>query len=605
MVRWVVLCPTLAFSFAFASGIDPLLAAEPPASLRWETNASPELISSPKAVTGGRIITFMDSFPLTLRQVGPDASSGFRKLLDENDMSLVTLHPNTDTWLPMLASHWALDSDGRTVYYRLNPAARWSDQKPVKASDYTFTLEFMRSPHIQSPWFNDYYTTTIQNIESFQEKSGTEVIAIRLAQPTLDRLLMTNIKPMPRHFYGDLDASFVTKFNWQIPPNVGPYRLATFDKGQRVTFKRKADWWAKDMPYFKHRFNVDEVVLKVVRDSQIAFEYLKAGDIDIMPLNTPDLWKTASADDVFGKGYVHKLQAYNEQPRSDYALILNSSYGPLQDQRVRQALAYAMNVDRVINELLKDGYQRLQGISQGYGAFTARSIKARPFDLAKADDLFKLAGWGTRNADGIRITDGKPLTRTLSYAYPNMTPRFVILQEDARKAGVDLKLQQLDPAMAFKSFRDKVHQIAFFSWSTSYRPEYRSRFHSSFANKPQTSNFSNTASPVLDQLIEEYEHASDDRKRINQAHAIQNFVFQDSSYIPLFEVPYYRLAYWSWIQFPEVPGTKSTDGLPLFDSATGGLFWIDGDRQKSVMAARKRGDRTSARSWINDTFRVK
>jgi microcin C transport system substrate-binding protein len=598
----VVRC-VLALSFVLASGMTSLHAAEPPATLRWETNDKPQPIASPKAVPGGRITGYIDTYPLTLRQVGPDATGAFRALLDENDMSLVTMHPNTETWIPMLASHWALDPDGRTVYYRLNPAARWSDQQPVKATDFTFTLEFMRSPHIQSPWSNEYYSNTIQDIQSFQEKAGTEVISIRLKEPTLDRILKTNIKPMPRHFYGTLDAGFVTKFNWKVPPNVGPYILTTLDKGRRVVFKRKADWWAKDMPYFKHRFNVDEVVLKVVRDIQIAFEYLKAGQLDIMTLTNPEFWK--ADDEVFSKGYVHKLQAYNDLPRSDYALILNSSHGPFQDQRVRQAMAHSMNVQRVIDELLKDGYQRLQGISQGYGTFTAPGIKARPFDLAKADELFKQAGWGTRNKEGIRVKDGQPLSVTLTYAYPNMTPRFVILQEDARKAGIDLKLQTMDPALAYKSYRDKAHQMAFFSWSIPYRPEYRSRFHSSFANKPQTSNFSNTASPVLDQLIEEYEHASDDRKRIEKAHAIQNFVFQDSSYIPLFEVPYYRLAYWSWIQFPEVPGTKSTDGLPLFDSATGGLFWVDGDRQKSVMAARKRGERIPARTWINDTFRVK
>jgi microcin C transport system substrate-binding protein len=343
----------------------------------------------------------------------------------------------------------------------------------------------------------------------------------------------------------------------------------------------------------------------VVRDVQVAFEYLKAGELDMMAVVGPDLWKSSTADDAFGKGYIHKLQAYNDTPRSDYVLILNASYGPFQDERVRQAFAFAMNVQRVIDDLLKDGYQRLQGISQGYGPYTARNIKARPFDLAKADELLKQAGWGERNAEGIRIKDGKTLTATISYGQSNMTPRFVILQEDARKAGIDLKLQQMDPAQAFKSFRDKAHQIAFVAWNISYRPEYRARFHSSFAGKPQTSNFSNTASPVLDQLIEEYEHASDDRKRIEKAHAIQNFVFQDSSYIPLFEVPYYRLAYWSWIQFPSVPGTKSTDGLSFFDSAAGGLFWINRDRQASVNAARKRGERFPARTWIDDTFRVK
>jgi microcin C transport system substrate-binding protein len=519
-------------------------------------------------------------------------------------LSLVSLHPNQETWLPILATHWAFDPDGRTVYYRLNPAARWSDQQALKASDFTFTLDFMRSPHIQSPWHNEYYTKTIESIEVFQEKNGSEVLAIRLAQSTLDRLFMTNIKPMPRHFYGRLDASFVTQYNWKIPPNLGPYILTDLEMGKRVTFKRKKDWWAKDLPYFRHRFNVDTVSLKVVKDTQIAFEYFKAGELDILHLTNPDLWKKGSADDVFSQGYAHKLQAYNDVPRSDYALVLNSNYEPFQDIRVRRAFAHAMNVDRVINELLKDGYQRLQGISQGYGAYTAAGIKARPFDLAKADELFKQAGWHKRNAQGIRVKDGKALSATISYGQSNMTPRLVILQEDARKAGIELKLQQMDPALAFRSFRDKTHQIAFVAWSIAYRPEYRSRFHSSFAHKPQSSNYSNTASQVLDQLIEEYEHASDDRKRIEKAHAIQNFVFEDSSYITLFEVPYYRLAYWSWIQFPEIPGTKSTDGLSFFASATGGLFWIDGDRQKLVMAARKQGQRLPTRTFIDTTFRM-
>jgi len=604
MFRWLFFCQASLFALALSSGDRSLSAAELPSRLKWETLDSAPSLGSPFAKVGGRLVTYIESFPLTLRQVGPDSSSSFRRMLDENDMSLVSLHPNDNVWMPMLATHWAFDPDGRTVYYRLNPKAVWSDNQPVKASDYKYTLEFMRSPFIQSPWFNEYYTKTIESIQSFQEKNGPEVIAVKLTNPTLDRLYMTNLKPTPRHFYGPLDNNFVTKFNWLIPPNVGPYILSKVDKGQRLVFTRKADWWAKDMVYFKHRFNVNEVVFKVVRDIQIAFEYLKVGEVDAMTIPNPDLWKPGTGEDAFTKGYIHKLQAYNEMPRSDYALILNQVYGPFQDKRVREALAFAMNVDRVINELLRDGYQRLQGISQGYGPYTQPRIKARPFDLTKADQLLKQAGWVERNADGIRVKDGQPLTAILSYSQSTMTPRFLILQEDARKAGFDIKLQQMDSAMAFKSYRDKLHQIAFMAWSVPYRPEYRSRFHSSHAGKPQTSNFSNTASPVLDQLIEEYEFASDDRKRIEKAHAVQHFVFEDASYIPLFEVPYYRLAYWSWIQFPEVSGTKSSDGLSYFDSAIGGLFWIDGERQKAILAARKRSDRVTPRTWVDESFRL-
>src|SRR5690349_2574682 len=101
MVRWVVLCHVLALNFLFASGSGLLYAAEPPKALHWETNANPTPIGSPKALTGGRLISSIDAFPLTLRQVGPDSSGSFRQLLNDNDMSLITMHPNTDQWVPM------------------------------------------------------------------------------------------------------------------------------------------------------------------------------------------------------------------------------------------------------------------------------------------------------------------------------------------------------------------------------------------------------------------------------------------------------------------------------------------------------------------------
>lgn len=362
-------CKTLSWDLALVLGLVfktcGLQAEEPPAQLVWQTQASPELIASPEAKKGGRLVTAITHFPLTLRQVGPDSSDAFRRLLDENDLSLIVMHPNNDGGLPLLATHWALAADGRTVYYRLNPAARWSDQKPVLASDYTYTLEFMRSPFIQSPWSNEFYTKTIERVDTFQEKDGTEVIAVKLAKADAERLAITNLKPTPRHFYGTLDAQFVSRFNWKIPPNVGPYTLATWEKGRRLVFRRKLDWWARDLPFLKNRFNVDEIILKPIADIQMTFAYLKAGDIDAMTLTSPDLWHASPQDEAFASGYIHRLQAYNDTPRNDYALILNKAYGPFQDGRVREAFAYSMNVDRIIKELLRGDFQRLQGISQG------------------------------------------------------------------------------------------------------------------------------------------------------------------------------------------------------------------------------------------------
>src|SRR5690606_28547956 len=107
---------------------------------------------------GGTYRDSITSFPLTLRVVGPDSNGAFRNFFDGLTWNLIAIHPNTSNYIPGIASHWAYGTDNKTVYFKLNKNAKWSDGKPVTAKDFVFTLEFMRSKHIVAPWYNEYYT---------------------------------------------------------------------------------------------------------------------------------------------------------------------------------------------------------------------------------------------------------------------------------------------------------------------------------------------------------------------------------------------------------------------------------------------------------------
>ncbi len=62
----------------------------------------------------------------------------------DNQLRLISFHPNTGNPIPSLATHWAIAPDNQTVYFKLDPRAKWSDGKPVVADDYTFGYEMMR-----------------------------------------------------------------------------------------------------------------------------------------------------------------------------------------------------------------------------------------------------------------------------------------------------------------------------------------------------------------------------------------------------------------------------------------------------------------------------
>ena len=174
-------------------------ATDLPDGLEWITNNDEPVFSSPEAKKGGTYHESLYGFPLTLRLVGPDASGIFGNYLHGFQLFLIDIHPNTQNPIPQLATHWAFDEDGVTVYYKLDPNAKWSDGKPVTADDYMFTQDFMRSEYIVDPFANNQFTNDINEVRKYDDHT----ISVRYStpRPQTDLLYYTNIPPTPRHFH--------------------------------------------------------------------------------------------------------------------------------------------------------------------------------------------------------------------------------------------------------------------------------------------------------------------------------------------------------------------------------------------------------------------
>ncbi len=585
-----------------ATKLTEVAASEPlPDDLEWITNEDDPIFASPEAKKGGTMTASISTFPMTLRSVGPDSNGKFASVLRAISLSLTTIHPNTTNIIPSLASHWAYDKDGKTVYYKLNKNARWSDGKPVTAEDYLFTLEFMRSKHIVAPWFNNHYTEEIKNVR----KHGEYIISVtgKIALPRWELHTKYGLAPTPRHFH-KLDENWVNNYNWKIEPVTGPYYVDKINKGKSVVLKRIKDWWAKDLKYYKHRYNVDKIIYKVIRDQNVAWEHFKKGELDGYGLTLPDYWHSKSKTEVFEKGYVHKIWFYNDSPQPDYGIWLNQDVEIFKDKNVRLAFSHAMNIEKVIKDVLRNDYMRANTGTSGYGKYTNRNIKAREFSIKKVEEYMQKSGW-KRGADGIWEKNGKRYAVRVTYGAPHHTDRLVVLKEEAKKAGIELNLQLLDPSASFKSMLEKKHEVAWSGWSASMRPQYWGQYHSVNAHKPQTNNFSNTDDKEIDKAIDEYRNTIEEDKKVALAHKIQELIHENGAYVPTFLVPYFRSAYWRWWRFPKVPATKLSDSIldPL--GFTGGLFWFDAKLKEETLAAKKDGKAFKPVTIIDDTFKVK
>lgn len=573
----------MALSFLLA--LAPASLAKLPDDLDWLTNNTALEWSAQEAVKGGMIRLSIPSFPPTLRTVGPDANNAFRSFLLDNQMPLVAMHPNSGEVIPMLASHWAYDADGKTVHYRLKKNALWSDGKAVTADDFVFALEFNRSQYIVAPWYNKHYQEEI--IDIIKHDDHTLSIVGARKKPQKDLHYYYSIQPRAKHFH-QLDSDWVRRFNWQIEPNTGPYQIDKIRKGKSIAFVRKANWWAANDRYLRNRFNVDQVMVKVVRDPTTAFKYFERGELDVQNLTLPKLWHEKSNSPMFDKGFIHKIAFYNHTEQSSAGLFLNLDNPLLQDIRVRKAIAHGLNFDKVIAQLLRNDYQRLPTFHSGYGNYTNNDIAPLPFDLTKVSSLLEDAGWQNKDNLGIRIKDGTRLSFSISYGNKLHESQVIVLAEEAKKAGIELKPLYLESTSFYKNVIEKKHDIAWLSWSTGFRPVYWQHFHSDNAFKPQTNNITNLANAKIDAKIVAYRESTAEQDRIQLAHEIEKLIADQVVFIPSTMVPFTRAGFWRWLKLPSSIGTRSSKSVfDPFNATTGGLFWIDGKMKLDSLSAKR------------------
>lgn len=610
--RWTPLL-SLSLSLGVLFSTVAIQAAQLPEGLTWQTNSSDPIFSSPDAQFGGTYRTFITSFPQTFRLVGPDANGAFAAWT-RSALGLVDRHPNTDNWLPSIASSWAFGDDHKTVYFKLDPKATWSDGKPITADDFTFMIKMMRSKDIVDPWSNDFYTNEVSDIIVYDKYT----IAVVSGKPRNPDELMdyVNLRPIPAHFYaspkkdanGDgIADDFVRRYNFKPEPTSGPYYIDDIDKGKAVTFKHVKDWWGYENKYYQHRFNVEKINIKVIRDQDIAFKYFEKGQLDSFPLLRPTLWHEKAVGEAFDKGYIHKAWAFNQAPVGAGGIWINTAMPLLDDINVRMGLEYAIDYDGMIEKILRNDYVRKPNpMGTGHGDYDNTEITAPKFDPTLAASYFEKAGFTHIGADGIRENNkGQRLSFAITYSTPTHTARVAYLREQAKLAGLDITLNLIDGSSMFKFVLEKKHQLSFHDMSNSKIPVYWQYFSSDNANKPQTNNFTNYSSSQLDELIDRYRSEFDLNKKYQLSRQIQTLIDDAKVIIPGYMVPYAREGYWRWMKLPKEMATKQTESLFSASGFMGtfSTFWIDEEVKKETKSAMKSGKAFEAVTIVDDRYK--
>ena len=587
--------------------------AEIPADLVWENGMDQPEIGDPAAKKGGAFRRFIPSFPPTLRPFGDNSNNSFRgDLYDYIDMPLVNLHPQTMEMIPGLAREWATSKDGRTIYFRIDPQARYSDGVPVKARDFLVSVYLHVSDNIVNPYSKQYYRENIAQIAMYDDLT----VSVSLPEAKIYAPAVAGaITPAPPHFYSEYGPDYNERYQWRFPPTTGAYEVRHEDiiKGASITQTRVKNWWARDRKYYRYRFNPDKLVHTVVRDESKAFELFRAGELDTFFLTQPQLWYEKSEIEPVYQGYIERVTFYNRYPKVPRGLYLNVSKPPLDDLDVRIGIQHAMNWQKVIDSMFRGDYQRLNAFNEGFVTFSDPSIVARPFSIDAARAAFARAGYTQEGRDGILTkADGTRLSVSVTYpAMPQIDRIFAILREEAKACGFELRLDGLEFTVAYKKEMQKQHEMALGSWLIGPPvPDFHQFLHSSNAidekgnPKPQTNNTFVWHRADTDMLSENVRTAGTAEELKDAAWKLQRIIHDEAIFVPGYSVDFIRVGSWRWVKWPDCETTRFSPPV-VYDPHEVFVFWIDEAVKAETQSARRTGKSFPETTRTIEDYRVK
>lgn len=579
-----------------------------PAGIKWETNDTAPLIGSPNAIRGGRFTTAIGSFPLTFRLIGPNNNDFFSSwnrmfALMDNRGGLVMMHPITDEYIPLLATHWSVQDDQKTVYIKLDPDAKFSDGHPVTAEDYLFTWRIMQSKWIVDPFYNSFAEEYLASVDKVDDYT-IRIVGTRPSwRPLSD---YAGLWPTPMHATPAVDKDWVTNATNEPQVVAGPYVVSNVVRGESVTFKRVPNWWGDKKRYFVGLYNFDEIHLRVL-PAERELDYVRRGELD-MTVVSSKIWHEGLDVPEVRNGWVRKSRIWADVPAGLLGMQFNLEAPIFQNRDFRIAMQYLLNFDRVNRNLLYGESYKKASFFDGT-IFASPNVKARPFDPAKAREHLAKAGYHrpdeisgsgflsalgrtvrglvfTRSdTDDILVNDkGEQAAFTVTHYSKNLEPHLTVIQQDFRRAGVDMKLQLLEPGAAFQRLLERKYEAGFVAMTSGFFPDPRQYLHTFFKGTNNNNNFWGFGTQEVDDLIKVYEESLDPDARMAAMNKIDEIVFDEAFYLPFWDIRFTRLVHWDYLQFPEFTMPKRTEQITDWM-----VYWIDPAKKAAIEESRRTG----------------
>ena len=569
---------------------------------------------NPKAPKGGMLRRHgtgsWDSFnPAALRaaQVVAGLATAAPHANFLNDSLLAEAADEPSTWYGRLAEGIAIAPDGAWIAFRIRNHAHWHDGRPLTVEDVAYTFKVYREDATST------ISTPLEPIESV-EVIGEWEIRFRIREDARgDPLLPIQIGQVPiipMHYWETRDISRTTV---EPPLGSGPYRVGEFQVGRWIRWERVPDYWGRDLPVMRGRFNFDVLKYDYFADDRLKTEAVKGDVIDFHVENVPGYWERDYDTPAFKAGVFRREWLPVKQPWGLWwPVFWNLDQPRFQDVRVREALwlvsdfvwlnrtnydffglatSYFHGSELAARELPDERERKLL---EPVREFVPPRVFTEPYqappnggggwhreNLIRAAELLREAGWVVRDDRLVHAETGEPFHVRFVAVSPALGRSFIPYTRNLKRLGITASIKSPEISNWLYRLRSGDYDAGAHWFRPSYTPTLLifQSFHSVMADQDYSLNWPNMRDPAVDHLIAQLTAAQTYEDYTAAIRALDRVLLWNFYYVPGMTKTRIGAVFWDRFGQPELDG-------PLKREVFWDTWWYDDARAAKVASFR-------------------
>jgi microcin C transport system substrate-binding protein len=555
---------------------------------------------NPQAPKGGRLATIggtsFDSFNSYILK--GDKAAGLGLLFDT---LMVSSGDEPNSAYGLVAHSVERADDGKSITFFLRPEARFSDGKPVTAEDVVFSLNALKSKGHPAYRFAIRDVAKAEAIDKHTVKysfSGSRLRDLPLTVATLPIL--------SKSYFDNVDF---TKTSLVPPVGSGGYIMSDFKPNSFVEYKRRKDYWAKDLPVNIGRYNFETLRYNYYKDRTAWFLGLTSGEYDFGEEFTSKRWATEynNLPAIKSKRMIRRTLP-DDTPSGTQGWFFNTRRAKFSDPRVRRAIGMAFDFEWSNKNLFFNLYNRTTSYFQNAKTMMA-SGKPSQAELAllepyrdqlppevfgevhtppvsdgsgrdrkllrQADKLLRQAGWTLKNRKRVNAK-GEQLSFEFLRSQPafdRITSPFI---KNLQLLGIDARIRPVDAAQYQRRVKSFDFDIAIARFVMSLTPgnELHNYFSSKTADSQGSYNLAGIKSKVVDELLNKVMEAKS-REEVNTAARALDRVLRAGNYwVPQWNKAAHNLAFWDRFSWPKIK--------PKYSRGVLDTWWYDKEKAAKI-----------------------